>query len=1170
MASSDLPPTPPEGADAPTGIQTPPETPAAPPIPLPPLPQAPAMSAEKLTRIRGGLDGILVALVLVFAFLVASFPVTNPDFFRQLATGRLLAHGEYHFGVDPFTYTTESERWVDHSWLFALLLYGLYQIPSIGSIAVVVAKALLVVGLAEIMLRTGRRVGQSLWVPAACTALALLTLSPRLYLQPVCLSFLFLGLTLWLLTAIRYPRSAIRPDSGQRTADSGSRMWWWIPPLFALWVNCDAWFFVGPLAVALYLIGELLQHWYPPAGTERDEAGRRRVGTLALVLVVGLAACLVNPHHVHVFTLPPELGLSPASDLIAHDAQFRTLFLSPLRRAYYDPLLGLSVAGLAYWPLLLAGAVSFGFVFGRVPGWRLPVWLGFALLSLYNVRAIPFFAIVAGPITALNWLDYAVLRLGCDPLLTLGWRRWSIGGRALTILLALALLVAVVPGWLQSRPYEAHRIGWDVRVDPSLEEAARQIKSWRDAGQLPADARWFNLHQEIANYLAWFAPGERAFFDQRIPQFRDTATDYLRIREGLEQMVPDRDAPAAGVETNKSSAVRVDWPGILRRHGVQFWIIDQLGMQKADQVAPYVLFVNPQQWKLCYLRGRIAIFAWKDPEAKSTPSPSPAPLDLERVAFGPEAEQAPPAGPETVPPPPRWWEVWWRRRPPTPLDEETAKLHAIRFEAMQPQVAFTLSRAWQTAVAAGSVGNALPQGPLPNCLLALNVSWSQTYADLFPLDGQPPARPPDRQRDRDAMYARQVYVRGQDVGPPESLYLGVRAARRALAVNPADADAYVQLGWTYARLREATREALLMQASPLLADIRRTQMVAAYQDCLRCQPHPRNAAKAHEALYGAFQQHYYDLAAHHLRELRSTLQAIGPAPDQAPEKFAQTLEAISKRLMPLEEEVKRRQDQYEVSAANKPMLEKVRIALEKGLAETALTTLEQAAPGELSSLKEVSIVSQMMALLLDMGRLDQARDLLLPEPDMVGKPVPLHYLDYHVRLAAARGDYAEADRHLADALKQMRQPTAGRPSSSSSAQQIGERVARVLLAEAQRLGGAPRVPTLVQVLPSDFWVRRWRLDALETGLLEGQQRADWYLLRGCLALEAGRCVEAREHFQLVLATVVPPDRWVPEVNHLDALLDPREMQILQHLPVRQGTAEELSRHYLKWLDAARR
>jgi hypothetical protein len=242
MASSDHPETPPASADTPatTGIQTSAETPDTPVIPLPSPSKPSALSGERFTRLCGWLDGALVVLVLVFAFLVASSPVINSDFFYQLATGRLLAHGDYSFGIDPFTYTSDGTYWVNHSWLFALMVYALYQIPAIGGAAVVICKALMVAALAAILLRTSRRAGQSLWIPAACTALAILAISPRLYLQSFYLSFLFLGLTMWLLTAIRYPLSAIR----EQTADSGQRLWWLLPPLFALWVNCDSWFFL--------------------------------------------------------------------------------------------------------------------------------------------------------------------------------------------------------------------------------------------------------------------------------------------------------------------------------------------------------------------------------------------------------------------------------------------------------------------------------------------------------------------------------------------------------------------------------------------------------------------------------------------------------------------------------------------------------------------------------------------------------------------------------------------------------------------------------------------------------------------------------------------------------------------------------------------------------------
>src|SRR5262249_40839900 len=157
-------------------------------------------------------------------------------------------------------------------------------------------------------------------------------------------------------------------------------------------------------------------------GPDAREPGR--VGTLALVLVVGLAACLVNPFFYHAFTLPTDLSylLASASDWFAvrladqltgagralkelteeDPGAYASFFQSPLSSAYFQPENGLNVAGMAYYVLLLAGLASFALNPGVWPWARFLVWLGFALLSFAQSRLIGFFAVVAGPITALN------------------------------------------------------------------------------------------------------------------------------------------------------------------------------------------------------------------------------------------------------------------------------------------------------------------------------------------------------------------------------------------------------------------------------------------------------------------------------------------------------------------------------------------------------------------------------------------------------------------------------------------------------------------------------------------------------------------------------------------------------------------------------------------------
>src|SRR5207248_8128567 len=132
---------------------------------------------------------------------------------------RLLARGDYVFGADPFSYTTEGLYWANHAWLFDLLLYGAYQ--TVGGAGLVVLKAVAVAVLAVVMLLLARprppREG-SFWISAACVLLAVLAMSPRLLLQPACLSLLLLAVCLGLLRV-------------------GGRALYALPVVIALWVN---------------------------------------------------------------------------------------------------------------------------------------------------------------------------------------------------------------------------------------------------------------------------------------------------------------------------------------------------------------------------------------------------------------------------------------------------------------------------------------------------------------------------------------------------------------------------------------------------------------------------------------------------------------------------------------------------------------------------------------------------------------------------------------------------------------------------------------------------------------------------------------------------------------------------------------------------------------------
>ncbi|HEY1859226.1 MAG TPA: hypothetical protein VGG61_02670, partial [Gemmataceae bacterium] len=460
------------------------------------------VNPERVARTIRRIDLFFVGAILVLAFLLGSFLARNTDIWMHIATGRALRQGTYHFGVDPFSSTMDGTYWVNHAWLFDVAAFGVYE--NLGGAGLVVLKALLIVALAVVLMRLAYIDG-SVWMPAVFTGLTLLVISARLALQPVCVSYLFLALTLWLLE-----RPQRRADAARENEDRGGvnvvMDYWLLALLFILWVNLDDWFILGPITVALYTLGQVLQARLAPAKT-KPLASSGRIKGLLIALVVGLAACLLNPHHIRAFVPPAQLGLSESAYVLREDPSIRNLFVSPFDPSQLRLLLtSVQVAGWLYLVLVVLGILSFllglvSFLRNRVAWswWRFVIWSAFFLLSAYQARTIPFFAVVAGPITALNFQEYLARLFGRDSAREAPAWWWAVYGRLLTGVVLVLLLILAWPGWLQPQPHE--RRAWAVAPDPSLERAAAQIAAWRRDGKLGPEARGFNLSPETANYF---------------------------------------------------------------------------------------------------------------------------------------------------------------------------------------------------------------------------------------------------------------------------------------------------------------------------------------------------------------------------------------------------------------------------------------------------------------------------------------------------------------------------------------------------------------------------------------------------------------------------------------------------------------------------------------------
>ncbi len=920
-----------------------------------------------------GFDWVLSVGVLALAFLAVSFAVRNADFWQHLAAGRLIAEGGYSFGKDPFSFVSESRPWVNHAWLFDLMTFWIFK--AVGGPGVVVVKGLFVVMTAGLLL-AARRPGQAVWGSVVCVGLAVLASAPRLMLQPTLASYFFLSVLLCVL--IRAPRFL-----------RGTKLSVLVGVVCCLWANSDQWFFLGPVALALYTLGAFLR---PDVG---DDQARRK--ELLTALGVGVLACNVGPHHVMVWALPPELVSGDLAGLLGADAEFAGAFRGPFSSGALDFGWdrGNPLSLYALVTLLTLGVIGLAGSYRRLSAPLLLVLAGFVALALLRLRGIPFLAFVAAPILAVHLTDF-VQRLADRPMAEGVVRLVGTGrlvGRIVLGIAGLGLLAASYPGWLH--PFaEQRRWKWDVEPNASMVQAAENLQRLRADGSLPAGAKLLNLQPDFACYVAWFAPAEKTFFDHRLAFHAPEAADYAAVRRLLYTRDPKK-------------AADYDLPEFLGRHKITHVVSAPANIAAQLTVLGRLWQLDGRQeseFAILAIHGRAVTLGRAQDGTLTKDQLAALRFDPRKAAFAQSAPTPTPA--PDVPAPNRDLADSFLAPPPAaPAEAEEAFVLKVYHDVLDEGL---LARSRVNSFVAQFVIEQLARrvGPHPY-LRAL----AQAAAQL------PPAIPLE---DRAESIASGI--------------LAARAARRAVAASPNHPDGYAMLAMTYPAasaaaspdLAKFVAEANRARAvSRLPADARpgrsilswANQALALRQAHLDPQPQRLDmAVRANRTLVTILRADLED---------RSAAPAGGAAADQdAVEDLQRELDRREKELGQLEQLAKKQSDKVanETARLTEP-LDRATLARREGLAQEALEELLKAndlfqkkladldanpgkgRPTEAEYGAHLALVGDLVELLLYAGRAEEAVAILGSADD---DPAALAGLTPATREAYARARFSAA------------------------------------------------------------------------------------------------------------------------------------------------------------------
>ncbi|HET6979057.1 MAG TPA: hypothetical protein VFI24_22175 [Pyrinomonadaceae bacterium] len=421
--------------------------------------------------------------VFVFAFLFASRPLSDGDFWWHLKTGQFIVHNFNIPRQDFYSFTNPGKYWVAHEWLSEVIFYVVYS--RLGFNTLIFLFTVLTVLAFWVVFR---RLQAHPFIKGVAVLLSVWSILPTIGVRPRTFTLLFAGIYLAVLHGFVRQRA--------------TKVIWWLVPLMIVWVNLHAGYLIGLVLIGLTMVGVVVDAWF-----DGQTLPWPRLKTLALVFIACLVAVNLNPQGPRIFLFPFEFFFSPIQQDQVID------WLSPdFHQKELLPLLALillTIAALALSPK-------------RVRPSELLLFLFLLYATLKSNRHMAILSLVAGPMCA-EYLQYwlETTRFGktvADTPANSSTRRQLIFN--LILMVPLIACLVKLKSVIYSPPTQ-ERVGVPLN-------AVAFIKENRLTGNTFTDPNIWG------GYLIWETPQNPVYIDGRIDMYGDEfVKDYLRIIHGL-------------------------------------------------------------------------------------------------------------------------------------------------------------------------------------------------------------------------------------------------------------------------------------------------------------------------------------------------------------------------------------------------------------------------------------------------------------------------------------------------------------------------------------------------------------------------------------------------------------------------------------------------------------
>jgi tetratricopeptide (TPR) repeat protein len=417
-------------------------------------------------------------------------PVSDPDIWIMLATGRQIMETGRIPVADTWSHTALGRPWVMHEWLSSLFLFGLYKLGGFPGIIIVKVLLLNLLFAAGIIMARGRGLNPL----AALLVSALAVMAARIGFSERIQIITFLGLAGEMFLIDRLERGRV-----------SSKVFLMITGLgFALWANLHLGLMAGLLVLAAYCLDRFV--W----GLRKREW--KSFITASAGLGLALAATLINPYGFGLLkpfvTFYSDPRLMAFDELVFKSIHEYTSIFSP--SIINDPSVRWGIAWLAFSAL--------GMILNRrnFRLFHLLQWAAFFYFAFYAVRYLPVFVAATMGFTLVNWNEVFSLLPG----LKLKSSSFKYLREAVFVLCCLLVTAGGVYSFSRSN---AHGQLLGLKKDAFPVRGVEFVKANFSGLKILND--FYD-----GGYLLWHRIP--TFIDGRLAPFQDVLPDYLSIIKG--------------------------------------------------------------------------------------------------------------------------------------------------------------------------------------------------------------------------------------------------------------------------------------------------------------------------------------------------------------------------------------------------------------------------------------------------------------------------------------------------------------------------------------------------------------------------------------------------------------------------------------------------------------